>query len=91
MVLFEQVTYKYSDISVLKDCNYWYYLNQILSHRYGTTVLKDCNYWYYLNVLLNPALYTRVLKDCNYWYYLNGENDTVFQLWFLRIVIIGII
>ena len=36
-------------IDVLKDCNYWYYLNGGEVTHLVQIVLKDCNYWYYLN------------------------------------------
>ena len=47
--LFEQKSKKQSQIQVLKDCDYWYYLNRERVRVGTTAVLKDCNYWYYLN------------------------------------------
>ena len=56
---------------VLKDCNYWYYLNCYQELCWLYIVLKDCNYWYYLNIAFGCIHCHCVLKDCNYWYYLN--------------------
>ena len=35
---------------VLKDCSYWYYLNEEMTDYEELFVLKDCSYWYYLNL-----------------------------------------
>ena len=49
MVLFERVEHIELLGQVLKDCNYWYYLNELTMEEMWKDVLKDCNYWYYLN------------------------------------------
>ena len=45
---------------VLKDCNYWYYLNNEWNNDKKQYVLKDCNYWYYLNkrAVMRVALFS---------------------------------
>ena len=76
---------------VLKDCNYWYYLNTVFETLTLSPVLKDCNYWYYLNhcrKCLLLCLFLRIVIIGIIWTFYNPRN---LQIWFLRIVIIGII
>ena len=74
MVLFEPVPDTSTADGVLKDCNYWYYLNWTRVRTNRCWVLKDCNYWYYLNINGRKIFCYSVLKDCNYWYYLNRKD-----------------